>query len=122
MTIQNKPSAGALGDNKKLRAALLRIAEASAMSNPRHLAEIAKEALKNKTQNAELDCQWWTGGFGLNVFSKLTKRAMKGWEDGVVHQNGINDGHWVINMRSKHGVRLAQILSLYENEKEFLND
>ncbi len=66
--------------------------------------------------------QWFDAGFGLRVFAALTKRCgSNGWEDGVFHQNGINDGHWIV-LHNAAGRRLRDILCLYSSRDEFLDD
>lgn len=65
---------------------------------------------------------WFDAGFGLTVLTKLSKRYGQGWEDGVFHKGGISTGTWIVTRSTRTGMRLFQILALYDTEHEFLND
>ncbi len=68
---------------------------------------------------------WFDAGIGLEALSKLAKRYGSGrkigWEDGVLHQNGISDGTWLV-LHNATGKRLRAILALYATQADFLND
>lgn len=69
----------------------------------------------------QLKTPWYENGIGLHVLEALAKRHGEGWEDGVFHRGGIHTGSWII-MRNRTGLRLRQILALYDSPAEFLND
>lgn len=69
----------------------------------------------------QLKSPWYNDGVGLHVFEKLSSRAGKGWENGIVHRGGLHSGHWYL-LHNQQGMRLRQILALYDTEREFLND
>jgi hypothetical protein len=64
---------------------------------------------------------WYHRGIHMFVLEKLAKRYGKGWEDGVCHKGGISSGTWIV-MGNQVGMRLRQILALYNTQDEFLKD
>jgi len=69
----------------------------------------------------QIKAPWYNAGIGLYVLEKLGKRYGNGWEDGVIHRGGINTGSWYL-LHNLVGLRLRQILALYDTKSEFLND